>query len=313
MPQITGFVGIDVSKARLDVAVAGSDAPFQVANDERGLAELVERLSGGGVAAVGLEATGGYERAAVAALAAAGLSVRRINPYRLRRFAQAAGVAAKNDPIDAAMIARFVATLPTIEVRPDPARERLAELVGARRGLAGEAVRLANQAAHVRDPALKRLLARRLRRAKADMLLVDRCLAEAVAADDDQAGTVRRLRSVPGVGPVLASTLVALLPELGQLSNRQIAALVGVAPYDRDSGTHRGKRAIAGGRAAVRHVLYMAALAATRANPAIKAAYQRLVARGKAHKVALVACMRKLITTLNAICRDQSQWKPTMN
>jgi len=309
MPQETVFVGIDVSKDRLDVKIPGA-AVFQVANDAAGRRELVERLRApGGSVTVGLEATGGYEREALAELSAAGLTVRRLDPRRVRRFAEACGTLAKNDRIDAETIARFTALVDGRASEPDPRAERLAELVDARRRLCQEQTRLSNAARLLRDPVLKRLSARRLARAKAEVLLIDRRLAELVAADPELARKDALLRSVPGVGPVLSRTLLGRLPELGRLDAKAAAALVGVAPYDRDSGDRRGRRSIRGGRAAVRNVLYMAALAGARRNPALAAMHARLTAAGKPAKVVLVALMRKLITVLNAVLRDQQEWR----
>jgi transposase len=302
-------VGIDVSKGGLDVAVLGGPE-FAGGDDEAGRRELVARLAALGPSAVGVEASGGYERALVRDLLAAGLPARSVNPHRLRHFARAAGVLAKNDRLDARVIARFVAALPA---RAAPARdaavERLAELVGARRQVADELVRLEGQAARRESKVLRRLDARRLARLRADLALLDKEVAAAAASDARLAGRGRLLRSVPGVGPVLAHTLLALMPELGSLTGRQAAALVGVAPYDRESGALRGRRAIWGGRAAVRNVLYMAALAAGRCNPALAELRRRLLARGKPPKLALTACMRKLITILNAVLRDGEPWR----
>ena len=310
MPQDAVFVGVDVSKDRLDVLIAGPGERLALSNDPAGAHQLVERLAGFDVSAIGVEATGGYDRAVVEALAAAGLPVRRLDPRKVRCFAEASGTLAKNDHIDARVIAAFVAALPGRTVEPDPAAEALAELVDTRRQLREDQVRLTNQAGHARDPMLRRMAARRLARLKADVLLIEKRLAERVAADPALAERDRRLRSVPGVGPVCSWTLLARLPELGRLSHRQIAALVGVAPYDHDSGRMKGRRAIRGGRACVRNAAYMAALTGARCNPALVAMRQRLETAGKPAKVILTALMRKLLTFLNAILRDSSEWRP---
>lgn len=310
MTQIALRVGIDVAKDRLDVAVLETGELFSVDNDDDGHAALVERLSGHLIGAIGLEASGGYERAVLKALWQAGLPIRRINPHRLRQFARAAGVNAKNDRIDARVIARFLATLPVHPIDLDPRLELLIELITARRQLSAELSRIDNQAEHVRDAGLKRLAKRRASRLSADILLLDKRIAEATAADPVLAQRDRLLRSVPGVGPVLSATLIAQLPELGRLSNRQIAALVGLAPFDHDSGKLKGKRCIWGGRESVRNVLYMAALSAGVHNPIFAAFRQRLRAKGKEAKVAIVAVMRKLITTLNAMMRTNKSWNP---
>lgn len=303
-------VGIDVSKTWLDVATWPTGAAFRVANTAAGWAELVARLSKLPIVAIGLEASGGYERGVLRHLLEAGLSARRINPFQLRQFAKACGIRAKNDRLDAVMIARFLAQMPSREVLRHPAAEALAALVLARRQLIEEHTRLQNQSAQVEDAFLRRFHRLRLARLKADILRLDRRLAEQVAANPNLAHRQCLLRSAPGVGPVLAHTLLALMPELGSLSGPEAAALAGVAPYDWDSGTYTGERHIWGGRAPVRRALYMASLAAARFNPRLKPCYDRLIAKGKAPKVALVAIMRKLLTMLNAMLRDNLAWNP---
>lgn len=309
MTQDEVFVGIDVSKARLDVAVTDGEV-WAVGNDRTGWTELIKRLRRLGPAEIGLEPSGGYERGVLEALAGAGLPVRLTDAARVRRFAEALGLKAKTDRIDARLIARFVQTLPGRAVRPDARAQALAELVDARRALCEEQVRVGNQAAQVRDPMLRRMAQRRVNRLRADVVLLEKRLAGAVAADPELADRDRRLRSVPGVGPVLSWTLMAHLPELGRLSHKQIAALVGVAPYDRQSGTQKGRSLIRGGRAVVRNVAYMAVLSAARCNPVLAARKQRLAERRKPAKVILVALINKLMTLLNAIVRDQSDWNP---
>lgn len=310
MTQDGVFVGIDVSKARLDVASNMGEA-WSVANDRSGWTELIARLVALKPQAVGLEPSGGYERGVIDALIEAGLAVQRIEAARVRRFAEALGLKAKTDLIDAQLIARFVQTLPGRTVEPDARAQALAELVDARRALCEEQVRVRNQAEQVRDPMLRRMAARRLNRMKADVVLLEKRLAATVAADPDLAERDRLMRSVPGVGPVLSWTLMAHLPELGRLSHKQIAALVGVAPYDRQSGTLKGRSMIRGGRAVVRNVAYMAAVAGARCNPVLKAMKQRLADKGKPPKVILVALINKLMTLLNAVVRNRSEWRPT--
>ena len=304
------FGGIDVSQDRLDVLLLPQGTGFSVDNDEAGWSTLIGRLRGLPVAAIGLEPSGGYERGVLRALLAAGLSVRRINPNRLRQFARARGALAKNDRIDARLIAEYVATMPTHVVRHDPAAARIAEIVTMRRQLCDEHVAIENQAAQLEDAMLRRLAKRRLARIETDIRLLEKRLTETIAAEADLARRYARLTSMPGVGPVLAFTLIALLPELGRMSRKQIAALVGLAPYDFDSGKLRGHRSIYGGRMPVRNVLYMAALSAGRYNPALKTFHNRLAAAGKKPKVILVAVMRKMITTLNAMLRDGAGWQP---
>lgn len=310
MAQQSVFVGIDVSKARLDVAVLPAGEAFHVGNDREGRAELVRRLRKLRPEGIGLEASGGYEREAIKALSKAELPVRRLNPLRVRQFAQACGLLAKTDRIDALLIARFVATLPCRQAERNETVERLAELVTARRQICEEIARASNQAEQATQPLLQRLARRRIDRLRADLLILDKALHDAVQASPDLARKDRLLRSVPGVGPVFSHTLLALMPELGALANRQAAALVGVAPYAYDSGVMRGQRHIFGGRKAVRDVAYMAALAGARHNPILKTFRQRLIDAGKKPKVALVALMRKLVTILNAVLRDARPWQP---
>jgi len=307
--MVERFGGIDVSMDRLDVMVMPDRSGFSVKNNAAGWAELIERLRCSSLTAIGIEPSGGYERGIVRALLAAGLSVRRINPNKLRQFARARGVLAKNDRLDARLIAEYVAIMPTRIVQSDPAAQRLAEVVIMRRQLCDEHVMVENQATHVEDAMLRRLNKRRLARLEADIRLLDKRLAEIVAADPALAHRYQLLISMPGVGPVLAFTLIALLPELGQMSRKQIAALVGLAPYDFDSGKLRGHRSIYGGRMPVRNVLYMAALSACRYNPALKTFHRRLAAADKRSKVVIVAVMRKMLTTLNAMVRDQATWQ----
>lgn len=301
-------VGIDVSIDRLDVAIRPGGRAFCVTNDAAGWADLVARLARGAIAAIGLEPSGGYERGVVRALLAAGYSVRRINPNKLRQFARAAGALAKNDRIDARLIADYVTVMPTKVVERNPAIERLAETVTMRRQLCDEHIAVESQASHLEDAVLQRIAKRRLTRIEADIVLLDKRLAELVAAQPDLVQRFRLLCSMPGVGATLAYTLLALLPELGQIGRKQIAALVGLAPYDFDSGRFRGQRHIYGGRIAVRSTLYMPALAAFRFNPALRTFHRRLVAAGKKPKVAIVAVMRKMLTTLNAMLRDGNSW-----
>ena len=308
MTQDGVFVGIDVSKARLDVAATTGEV-WSVGNDRAGWTELIARLRTAEPRAIGLEPSGGYERGVIEALIAAGLPVRRVDAVRVRRFAEVLGLKAKTDVIDALLIARFVQTLPARAVEPDARARALAELVDARRALCEEQVRVRNQAEQVRDPMLRRMATRRLNRLRADVLLLEKRLAEVIAADPDLAERDRRLRSVPCVGPVLSWTLLAHLPELGRLNHKQIAALVGVAPYDRQSGTLKGRSMIRGGRAVVRNVAYMAALIGARCNPVLAAMKQRLADKGKPGKVILVALINKLMTLLNAIIRDRSEWR----
>jgi transposase len=303
------FGGIDVSKDRLDVVILPEEQCSSVSNDPTGWAELVEQLRGFSISAIGIEASGGYERGVMRALLAAGMPVRHVNPFKLRQFAKASGVLAKNDPLDARMIAAFVAIMPTRPAlsRP-PAVERLVEVLAVRRQLSAEKVAAENASRLLENAMLQRLSRRRIARLAADIDMLDERLVETVAADAALAHRYRMLTSMPGVGPVLACTLIALLPELGRMSRKQVAALVGVAPYAFESGKLKGKRCVWGGRAPVRHVLFMAAMSASNWNPVLKRFHDRLKAAGKLPKVIIVAVMRKMITMLNAMVRDDVVW-----
>lgn len=308
MTRQGGFVGIDVSKAQLDACLWPEGEAHAFANDREGLRELVRWLRGVKPQAIGFEASGGYERPLLAALCKADLPAHRVNPARLRQFARAAGVLAKNDRIDAAMIARFCAALPQREARHDPALAALAELVTARRQLCEERTRCTNQARQTAIAMLKRIAAQRIKRLGAEIALVEAEIARLIAANPELAERQDIMRSVPGIGAVTAATLSAFMPELGTMTARQAAALIGVAPFDCESGAFKGKRRILGGRKPPRDALYMAALVASRKNTPMAALYQRMCAAGKPPKVALVAIMRKLITTLNAMIRNKQQW-----
>jgi transposase len=311
MAQFTPCVGIDVSKARLDVAVFPDATSFAVDNTAAGWAELGRRCTELSVVTIGLEASGGFERGVADALQDRGFTVRLLNPFRVRSFAKALGKLAKNDSIDAEVIARFVATVPGRPLpRRSAARQKLSAVLTMRRQLTERLVMVRNQAQGLTDPLLCRLSKRHIAGLLADLRLIDRRLTEIVAGDAELAGRYALLCSVPGVGPVLAFTVLAELPELGSIDRWKIAALVGVVPYDFDSGTMKGKRCIWGGRTAVRNVLYMAALVASRCNPQLKALRERLAHAGKPAKVALVAVMRKLLTMLNAMLRDGREWQP---
>jgi transposase len=301
-------VGIDVAKDELVIAVRPSLAEWTVANSASGIEALTTRLAALAPACVVLEATGGYERACAAALATAGLPVAVVNPRQVRDFAKATGQRAKTDRLDAAVLALFAERVgPQVRVLPDEAQADLAALLLRRRQLTDMLVAEKNRVPLARRavrPSLKKHIAYLER----ELRIADTDLGEAIEASPLWRTQDDLLQSVPGIGPVASQTLLADLPELGQLSRRAIAALIGIAPVAHDSGAMRGKRVIAGGRAGVRTVLYMATLAATRCNPVIRAHYQHLLAAGKAKKVALIACMRKLLTILNAMLRDQRRW-----
>lgn len=303
-------VGIDVSKSRLDVAVLPGGEVLQLANDAAGWRELGRRLRGRAVKAIGLEPSGGYERDLLWALRQAGLPVRVLNPHRVRQYARALGRLAKNDRIDALMIARFTGDLPVRAPRHDPLAEQMAELVTARRQLSDDKVRLGNQLEQVRDPVLRRMLGCRLRRLAAEILLLDKRLAAIIAANPDLAAKDRLIQSVPGAGPAYSYTLLALVPEIADANRRELAALIGLAPFDDDSGKRKGKRRIKGGRSEVRRVAYMAALSAATWCPPLKAYRLRLIASGIAPKAAIIAVARRMIGIVAAILRSGTPFNP---
>lgn len=300
--------GIDVSKPHLDVALHPKRETIRVPRDAAGIAELAAWLTQHAVHRIGLEATGGYERIVIDHLSDAGFEVIRLNPMFVRRFAQAKGRMAKNDRADARTIAQFTAVMLD---NPKPGRrahlDALAEHLMIRRQLNDWITDCSNQLEHLTDKSLRRQVEAQRVSFERRQTTIEAKLAKMIAERDDWATLERRLRSVPGVGPVLARTLIALLPELGQLPRRAIAGLVGVAPYDNDSGGHTGERHIKGGRQVIRDVLYMASVVARQHNPIIAAFAQRLA--GKPTKVILVACMRKLLSILNAVVRDGVDWR----
>lgn len=307
------YVGIDVSKHTLDVAHLGAGErplPPCFANTPAGRGALLQALLPLGTTRIVLEASGGYECALLHEALAAGLPIVRVNPRAVRAFAQALGQRAKTDAIDAALLALFAERVQPEERTPqDEPEQALQALLDRRRQLQGMITAEENRL-RTSHPLIRPSLQRIVRELKGELDEIDAQLESRVAASETLTHKERLLRSVPGVGPVLARTLVAALPELGQLERRQIGALVGVVPFNRDSGSWRGRRAIAGGRASVRQVLYMGALAGTRHNPLLRAFYLRLRAKGKPAKVALVACMRKLLTILNSMLKHQRPWNP---
>ena len=310
--MVKPYVGIDVAKATLDVAIGSDGEVVQVENNEAGVAQLTERLVEVVPALVVLEATGGYESVVAGAIAGRGIAVAVVNPRQVRDFAKATGVLAKTDRIDERVLARFAEAVRP-EPRPLPTEEakELDELLSRRRQIVDmltmEKNRLGIAATDRMKKGIKKHIAwleEALRRSNDD---IDTAVKNSPAWREQE----DLLRSMPGIGPVSARTMLAELPELGRLNRRQIAALVGVAPLNRDSGTLHGTRICWGGRATVRQVLYMAATTAIRCNPAIRRTYAALRERGKKHKVALVACMRKLLTILTAMVRDQRRWSPS--
>ena len=303
-------VGIDVAKAELVVAVRPGGEGWRVRNDEVGRGRLRERLQQLAPTLVVLEATGGYERAAVAALAAVRLPVVVVNPRQVRDFARATGQLAKTDRIDADTLALFAERVrPTPRPLADEASGALDALLTRRRQVVGMLVAERHRLEHALAP-VRRGLRTHIRWRERQRRAVDRDLDDTIQQSPVWRAQEELLRSVPGVGPIVSRTLLGELPELGQLNRRRIAALAGVAPLARDSGTLRGRRIVWGGpRGPVRTALYMSALVATRQNPLIRAFYLRLVSAGKPKKVALVACMRKLLTILNVMMRTHTAWR----
>lgn len=303
-------IGIDVSKDRLDIAVRPSGEAFVVARNPAGLGQLVERLKQLSPHLIALEATGGFERGATAALAAAGLPVIIVNPAQVRAFATALNQRAKTDPIDAAVIAHFAeATKPEPRPLPDAATRLLAELVARRRQIVDMIGAARQREKRATVPRLKKSIARVVKLLNAELTGLDADIDDAVRGSPAWRDNENLLASVPGIGPVIARTLIAELPELGRLGRKQIAALVGVAPFARQSGKWRGKSCIGGGRTAVRSALFMGALVAKQHNPVLKAFFDRLVGAGKPKMVALIAVARKLLTILNAILRNHQAWQ----
>jgi len=306
------FIGIDVSKARLDIAVRPSGARESIANDPSSIAELVERLGAIDPTLIVLEATGGVERQVVRALVGAELPIIVANPRQVRDFAKATGQLAKTDQIDAAVLAHFADSVrPALRPLPDEVSLQLRALVARRRQITEVITAETNRLSRTSKAVCKRIEAH-IRWLKAELERVDTELDKTIRQSPIWREREDLLKSVPGIGPVISRTIVAELPELGTLNRRQIAALVGVAPLNWDSGTLRGHRGIWGGRATVRAALYMAALVASRHNPVIRDFYRRLRAAGKAPKLALVACMRKLLTILNAMLKHRLCWSPVV-
>jgi transposase len=306
------FVGIDISKARLDVAERPSGTTWHVAHDEAGITALVARWRAQPPTLLVLEATGGLEVPLAAALGSAGLPVVVVNPRQVRHFAQAIGQLAKTDRLDAALLARFAESVrPSPRPLPDAQAQALAALV-ARRSQIVTMLVAEQQRLRTTPPALRARVEAHVSWLRTERAALEEELAQTIhqtplwRAQDDL------LQSVPGVGPTLATTLIADLPELGRLTRKQIAALVGVAPLNCDSGQHRGHRIIWGGRAQLRAVLYMGTLVAVQHNPVLRPFYERLLAAGKPKKVALVACMHKLLIILNAMVAHQTRWTPSL-
>jgi len=311
----TACIGIDVSKARLDVCALPSAAHWQVANTSGGIAALVEDVAARAPHWIVLEASGGYETLVVAALAERGLPVVVVNPRQVRDFARAVGQLAKTDAIDAELLARFgEAIRPELRPLPDATTRAVRALVSRRRQLqemlTAEQNRLVSAAVQDAPAALRGQLGEHIDWLRRQVDEVDGELRMSIETSPVWRAREDLLRTIPGIGPATAATLLSRVPELGELDRKAIAKLVGVAPLNDDSGTRQGRRRIWGGRSAVRAALYMAALVATRCNPTIRSFYARLCAAGKPKKVALVACMHKLLLVCNSVLRSAQPWRP---
>jgi len=304
------FVGVDVSKDHLDFDAVPAAHPLRVAYDAAGIQKAIAHLKALGPELIVLEASGGYERRIAGELLSEGFNVVVVNPRQVRDFARGMGTLAKTDAIDAKVLACFAQTVkPKPRPRPTPEQDDLAALVTRRRQLVGLRTQETNRQATAVNKVVKKSIDKVLRLLEAQIAQVDALIEEQIHSDDGLKAKDELIQSVPGVGKQTSAELLSHLPELGTLNRQQIAALVGVAPYDFQSGRHTGKSIIFGGRNSVRSVLYMAALAALTHNPVLRRFYDHLLARGKAAKVALVAVMRKLLTTLNAIVKTRQPWR----
>lgn len=313
MAQKQKIVGIDIAKGKVDACIRSLSLRQTSPSTPQGEQELIAWLRRHRVRKAVMEASGGYERSWAKALRKAGIAVRIVDPKRVRNFAQSAGRLAKNDPIDAEMIAWFAETFSEAPGQAyDAAREELQIMVNARLGLLDLQIRIGNRGEHAAPAPVQEMHARLLKTLAAELAKLEAAIAAKVKANPQFAELAEIIESVPGLAQTTSSGLIAGMPELGQVSNKIIPALLGAAPYDDDSGQHRGERHIKGGRRKIRNLFYMACLgAATRNNPVLKAFYQRLLARGKEPKVALVACMRKLIVILNTMIARREKWDPT--
>jgi transposase len=304
-------VGIDVAKASLDVYLLPSGTPWHCTTKARSLQRLAARLQKLQPTRVALESTGGYEVPLVAELQAAGLPVVLLNPRWVRDFARSTGRLAKTDRLDAEVIAQYAARVqPEVRPVPDPAMRRLKALVARQQQLQAARVAEKNRLEHAHDRPIRRSIQTMIRLLDRELSEIERLIHQAVATHPAWQQKAERLDAVPGLGEKTAALLVATLPELGQLNRRQIAALVGVAPLNRDSGTLRGKRMTGGGRKTIRTALYMPVLSAIRYNPVLRSFYRRLLDRGKQKMVAIVACMRKLLVILNTMFKTDQPWRP---
>lgn len=313
MKELNVYVGIDVCKEYLDVAISPGADSFRLSNNEEGIKELLVRLGGLSIRIITIEATGGLEAPAACALTSSGFPVAVMNPRQVRDFARASGRIAKTDAIDAELLARFgEAMKPEVRALKDAQTRELTALVSRRRQLVDMLKQEKNHLSSAPSKVRKGVLSH-IEWLKKRIGNLDREMELAIKESPAWRGDATLLRSVPGVGNVLSTSLLACLPELGKLNRRQISSLVGVAPMNRDSGSFRGRRVVWGGRSYVRSVLYMGTLSATRCNPAIRDFYKRLIAAGKAQKVAITACMRKLLVILNTLMKTRRKWQELKN
>lgn len=308
MSIVPDYVGVDVSKQHLDLAVAGHRV-FRVPNSAGGLARLVARLAGLSRPHLVCEATGSYTRLLARELGLRGIALSRVNPRRVRELARADGQLAKTDAIDAGLVLRFAQLMqPEPDPAPDPAAIEMADLVRRRRQLVDMLAVEKQRREHPEAAQVRASIDEHIAFLSERIAVLDQAIAGCIAAEPELEQRAGLLRSIPGIGPATAAVLIAEMPELGHIGNKQVAALAGVAPFVRDSGTMRGQAHIAGGRLSVRCALYMATIAAIRANPPIKAFYKRLRHQGKPAKLAIVAAMRKLIITANTIITNNTPW-----
>jgi len=313
MSQSSVFIGIDVSKNQLDVAVRPHHVFFSVTNNDAGIQDLVQRCVELQPVSIVLEATGGYENMVALALGAAGLPISVINPRQARDFAKALGKLAKTDKIDAATLAHFAQLLDPLPLPLATAeQEELSSLTTRRRQLVEMITMEKNRREHV-PPHILSYIQRHIAWLQSELKQLERQINDVIKKTPMWQGKIKILQSVPGIGSVTTSILLAELPELGVLDNKKIASLVGVAPFNHDSGKFKGRRRIKGGRKMVRDKLYMATLVATRWNPVISEYYQRLLQAGKAKKVALIACLRKLLIIINTMVKKSSLWQPNLS
>jgi len=305
------IVGIDISKKNLDIQIQEDGPYFTCGNDLTGIDKVVEKLRSVQPALIVLEATGGYEKAVVSALVEAELPVTIVTPLWVRYFAKSSGTLAKTDKIDAKMLVRYGrANYPPVVIKRSEEQERLSELMTRRSQVSLALITEKNHLENVTSEVVKKSIQKTILFLKQEIKELEAEIDEIVKNYPTLKNNEQIISSIPGAGKITAAILLADLPELGTLDHKKIAALVGVAPFNRDSGNNRGKRRIKGGRRSVRKVLFMAALAAIKWNPVIKEFYERLLARGKVKKVAIVACMHKLLTIMNAMIRSQTSWKP---